>query len=82
MNDVRDRDSERRKWLRGAGQASTIGILLGVSTWIGYELGVLLKKYFHAPDWVVFVCVLLGIIAGFVEMIRIVTDIFKDEEEH
>lgn len=71
---------DQRKWLRGAGQASTIGILLGVTTAVGYGLGMLLKTYLHAPDWVVFVCVLLGIIAGFVEMIRIVTGIFKEEE--
>jgi F0F1-type ATP synthase assembly protein I len=67
------------KWWTKAGIASSIGLMLVVSTVIGYGLGLLLKRIFHLGDWIVFVCLMLGIIAGFVEMIRTAISLSKDE---
>lgn len=73
--------NDQHNWIRNAGLASSIGIILVVSTVIGYGLGLLAKRFFHAPEWVAFICLLLGITAGFVEMIRIVLEISKDEDQ-
>lgn len=70
---------DRREWIRKAGLASSIGLVLVVSTVIGYGLGLLLQRVFHTGDWIVFICLLLGIAAGFVEMFRIVMEITREE---
>ncbi len=67
------------KWWTKAGIASSIGLMLVVSTVIGYGLGLLLQRVFDLGDWVVFVCLLLGIIAGFVEMIRTAISLSDDK---
>jgi F0F1-type ATP synthase assembly protein I len=57
-----------------------MGLVLVVSTFIGYGLGYLFTHYLHAPDWVAIICLLVGIIAGFVEMIRMAVQISKDQD--
>lgn len=67
------------RWTK-AGIASSIGLMLVVSTVIGYGLGLLLQRIFHAGDWIVFVGLLLGIAAGFVEMIRTALSLSEDDD--
>ena len=69
-----------RKWIRGAGLASTIGILLVVSTVIGYAFGNWLDKKLGTAPWLMLAFTILGIIAGFIEMFRIVNRMADDEE--
>ena len=69
-----------RKWIRNAGLASSIGILLVVSTVIGYALGNWLDKQLGTAPWLMLVFTILGIIAGFVEMLRIVDRMAEDED--
>jgi len=72
--------NDKRAWMRNAALASSIGIVLVVSTVMGYGLGLLLKRLFHFGEWVVMVGLLIGIVAGFVEMFRIVLQISKEED--
>ncbi len=51
---------------------STIGVLLPASAVTGYFIGVLLDHLFDT-NFLNVVFLLIGIVAGFVEMIRIVT---------
>lgn len=70
----------RLKWLKNAGLASTIGILLVVSTVIGYAFGNWLDKKLGTAPWLMLVFTILGIVAGFIEMFRIVNRMAEDEE--
>jgi F0F1-type ATP synthase assembly protein I len=67
-------------WMTKAGVASSIGLMLVVATVIGYGLGLLLKRVFNTGDWIVFVCLMLGIVAGFVEMIRTAISLSNDDD--
>ncbi|HEY3298805.1 MAG TPA: AtpZ/AtpI family protein [Armatimonadota bacterium] len=60
--------------------ASSIAYVLVISIGIGYGIGYVLTRYVHAPDWVMSLCVLFGVIAGFVEMIRMALEASKDDE--
>ena len=57
--------------LRGAGQASTIGFILVVSILIGYGIGTWLDSRLGTGQTCMAVGVVVGSIAGFVEMFRI-----------
>ena len=71
---------DRQKWIRRAGLANTIGMVLVVSTGIGGGAGWLLDRRFGtAPVWTLMLG-LLGIVAGFIEMFRIVAQINREEE--
>lgn len=71
----------RRKWIRGAGLASTVGIVLVVSMVIGYAFGSWLDRVFGTEPWLMLLFTLMGIAAGFIEMFRIVSRISKEQEE-
>jgi len=71
----------RRKWIRGAGLASTVGIVLVVCTVIGYAFGSWLDRVFGTEPWLMLLFTLMGIAAGFIEMFRIVLRISKEQEE-
>lgn len=70
---------DQRKWIRNAGQASSIGFVLVISTIIGYAIGTWLDKKLGTAPWLMFVFSLLGIVAGFVEVFRIANQISRDE---
>ena len=69
----------QRKWMRGAGLASSIGLVLVIATVIGYVIGSWLDRKFHTAPWLMFVFTLMGIIAGFIQIFRIANDISKEE---
>lgn len=71
----------QRKWIRNAGLASTIGIMLVVSTVIGYAFGSWLDRVFGTDPWLMLLFTLMGITAGFIEMFRIVLRISKEEDK-
>lgn len=70
----------RQKWMRNAAQASTIGIVLVVATFIGYAIGHYLDRIFGTEPWLMLLFTVMGIIAGFIEMFRIVDLMTKEEE--
>ncbi len=54
---------------RDVGKYLNVGLLLPIATFVGYLLGYGLDKLFHTT-WLRFVLLVLGTIAGFIEMIR------------
>ena len=51
-------------------QASSIGINLVLSTFVGLAIGYGLDSLFHTSPWLTLIFLLLGIIAGFRELFR------------
>jgi len=69
------------RWLRRAGLASSVGLVLVVSTLIGYAFGSWLDRRLGTEPWLMLLFTLMGIAAGFIEMFRIVSQILREEEE-
>ena len=67
------------KWARKAGLASSIGIVLVVSIVIGWAFGSWLDTKLGTSPWLMLVFTLLGIAAGFIEMIRIAQQLSKED---
>ena len=67
------------KWYRKAGLASSIGIVLVAAIFIGWAFGSWLDKKLGTAPWLMLVFTLLGIAAGFVEMVRIAQRLSKDD---
>ncbi len=85
--DDRQRQSRSSRWLRAGLQVSTIGLTLVMATVIGFGIGLGLDHLFHTGfeknspvGWFTIVFTLLGIIAGFREMIRTVIRLSEDED--
>jgi ATP synthase protein I len=52
-------------------QVSTIGINLVLATFVGLAIGYGLDSLFGTSPWLTFIFLLLGIIAGFREILRV-----------
>ena len=52
-------------------QASTIGINLVLSTFVGLAIGYGLDSLFNTSPWLTLIFLILGIIAGFRELLRL-----------
>lgn len=52
-------------------EASTIGLNLVLSTFIGLAIGYGLDSLFHSSPWLTIIFLILGIMAGFRELLRI-----------
>jgi len=66
-------------WLRKAGVASSIPLVLVVSIAIGWALGSWLDRKFGTSPWLMLVFTLLGVAAGFIEMVRIAQQLMKED---
>ncbi|PKL52470.1 MAG: hypothetical protein CVV37_01120 [Nitrospira bacterium HGW-Nitrospira-1] len=51
-------------------QASAVGINLVLSTFVGLAIGYGLDSLFHSSPWLTIIFLILGIIAGFRELLR------------
>ncbi len=58
---------------RGVGKYLNLTLLLPISTLVGFAMGYGLDMLFHT-GWVRFVFLVLGMIAGFVEAYRVLTE--------
>lgn len=58
--------------------ASTIGLVLVISIFIGYGVGSWLDSKLGTDPWLMLVCTLLGIVAGFHELIALARKISED----
>jgi F0F1-type ATP synthase assembly protein I len=85
----RESGSRAARILRAGFQASTIGLTLVLATVVGFGIGLGLDRLFHTGfdnprhvgvGWLTLVFTLLGIVAGFREMIRTVIRLSKDED--
>ncbi len=52
-------------------EASTVGIQLVLSTFVGFGMGYFLDKFLGTSPWLTAVFLILGIIAGFRELLRV-----------
>ena len=67
--------------IRYLGVASTVGINMVVSTFVGFALGYwVLDRYFNSYPWFTLVLTALGIFAGFKYLFRIAKKANKDED--
>ena len=66
------RDSEKRSFLVLVARYSALALGLPASTFVGWVIGTLLDKWLHTT-WLYLVGLIVGSIAGFVELIRAVT---------
>jgi len=63
-------NSDKKLWLQLA-RYSQLGLVLPAATFVGWLIGVALDKWLHTT-WLYLAGLLLGIVAGFVELIRTV----------
>lgn len=66
-----EQDQKRSVWLEVA-RYSQIAFALPAATLIGWLLGALLDRWLHT-SWIYIAGLALGMVAGFVELIRMVT---------
>jgi len=64
-------DMAEKPFFKQLMQASTIGINLVLSTFVGLAIGYGLDSLFHTSPWLTIIFLILGIIAGFRELLRI-----------
>ena len=79
MNRNRDRKQTLRQ-VSVVGMLSTIGLTMALSIAVAIGIGLLLDRWLHKP-WIIMVFALLGVIAGFQQMIRTVMQASAEEEE-
>lgn len=65
-------DNQKRKEYRQWGLLSTIGIVLAASTFVGLAIGYYLDKWLDTKPVFIIIWTLLGVIAGFREMLSII----------
>ena len=51
--------------------ASTVGIQLVLSTFVGFAMGYFLDRFLGTSPWLTAIFLILGIVAGFRELLRI-----------
>ena len=64
-------DMAEKPFFKQLMQASTIGINLVLSTFVGLAMGYGLDSLFNSSPWLTIIFLILGIIAGFRELLRI-----------
>jgi ATP synthase protein I len=52
-------------------EASTVGIQLVLSTFVGFGMGYFLDRFLGTFPWLTVVFLILGIVAGFRELLRV-----------
>jgi ATP synthase protein I len=52
-------------------EASSVGIQLVLSTFVGFAIGYYLDKFFKTFPWLTVIFLLLGIFAGFYDLVRV-----------
>jgi len=61
--------ARKKSWPVLVGEYTSLAFMLPIATFIGYAIGYALDKVFHT-DWIYIVGLLLGIAAGFVQLVR------------
>ena len=62
-------------------EASSVGFQLVFSTFVGLAIGYGLDSLLHTSPWLLTVFTILGIVAGFVDLVRVAKKQASDEEE-
>lgn len=64
-------EGNEKPLLRQLLEASSIGINLVLSTFVGFAIGYFLDKLFGTSPWLTAIFLIIGIIAGFRELLRV-----------
>lgn len=74
---------DKRKLSEGANllRLSSLGITFVLCTFAGLGLGLLLRRFFHCPNWVVIVCLLFGIITSYVILFEDLMALQKEDQK-
>jgi ATP synthase protein I len=62
-------------------QASSVGLNLVFSTFVGLAIGYGLDHLFHTSPWLMIIFTILGIVAGFRELVRMARKQASDDDE-
>ncbi len=87
MSETQDQKPKTEKKKRGdfirfAGMASTVGINMVVSTFVGFGLGYwVIDKYLNTHPWFTIVMTALGIFAGFKYLFKIAQKAEEEDED-
>lgn len=65
------RDREEKPLVRQLLEASGVGIQLVLATFVGFAMGYFIDKFLKTFPWFTIIFLILGIIAGFRELIRV-----------
>lgn len=60
-----------RPILRQLIDASSVGLQLVISTFVGFAIGYFLDRFFKTSPWLTIIFLIIGIVAGFLELLRI-----------
>jgi ATP synthase protein I len=63
-----------KELLKGLLKASSVGINLVIATFVGFAIGYFLDKLLGTSPWLKIVFLILGIVTGFIELIRVARD--------
>lgn len=74
-------DKQDKPLFRHFLEASSVGLNLVFSTFVGLFMGYGLDKLFHTSPWLLIVFTILGIVAGFRELVRMAKKQASDDEE-
>jgi F0F1-type ATP synthase assembly protein I len=73
-------DPDAQKMLQTASRYSYVGIFFGVAILIGYFAGRWLDGRFNCSPWFSMAGLIIGVAAGFVELIKLARRGLKDEQ--
>jgi ATP synthase protein I len=68
----RETPEQKRNWILQLANYSQLAFIFPAATVVGWLIGVALDRWLHTT-WLYLAGLILGIIAGFVELIRLVT---------
>ncbi len=71
---------DTRKYLRQVAMASTIGLQVALSIFIGLFIGYKLDSWFGTTPWLALIFLVLGIVAGFLNYYRFAVKQQREEE--
>jgi ATP synthase protein I len=67
-------EAEDKSLFRQLLRASTVGLDLVIYTFVGLAIGYFLDKFFGTKPWLTLIFLILGIVAGFRNLIRMAKD--------
>ncbi|MDI6827568.1 MAG: AtpZ/AtpI family protein [Armatimonadota bacterium] len=70
------------KWMRGVGLAWSAGLVLVISTVIGLLIGRWLDHKFDTEPWLMLAFTVLGVVAGFVEMFKMLLEAIREGDDN
>lgn len=61
--------------------ASSVGIHLVISTFVGFAIGYLIDRTFNTSPWFLMVFLILGIVSGFMELLKVAKQRGRPEDD-